>query len=107
VTRENAPTPLTTEIAQRMYAAGQQQPGEAKDQVRIRYETMATEARTVISERLSRYLDSVARLCQEKRHVGSTPPSSDGRPGTPCSQCRVQIRHMRTALKVITPTPGE
>lgn len=98
---------LTVEIAQRMYTTGKGLPEESKDEVRIRYEAMATEARAVIAERLEQYATSVARICIEKKHVGSTPPTKEGDAGTPCPQCRKQVRYMKSATKIVAPSPGE
>lgn len=99
--------PLTVEIAQRMYVAGKALPEDSKDEVRIRYETMAVEARTVIAERLEQYAASVARICVDKKHVGSTPPTREGGLGTPCSQCRKQVRYMKSATKIVAASPGD
>lgn len=100
-------TPLTVEIAQRMYGAGNALPEDSKDEVRVRYETMAVEARAVIAERLERYAASVARICVEKKHVGSTPPSREDDVGTPCPQCRQQVRYMKSATKIVATSPGD
>lgn len=99
--------PLTVEMAQRMYSAGKGLPEGSKDEIRERYELMAVEARTVMSERLTQYTETVARLCVEKQHVGSTPPSAPGEAGGPCPQCRKQIRYMRSALKVVAPSASD
>lgn len=99
--------PLTVEIAQRMYVTSRGMPEDSKEDVRARYEAMADEARTVISERLDQYAASVARICVEKKHVGSSPSSKEGDPGTPCSQCRKQVRYMRSATKIVAPAPGD
>lgn len=97
-------TNLTVEMAQRMHSAARDLPESTKDEVRHKYEVMATEARSVMSERLTLYSEAVGRLCIEKKHVGSTPPATEGDPGTPCAQCRKQIRYMRSALKVVAPS---
>lgn len=108
MTEHRPQVPLTTDIAQRMYRTAQDFPGETKADTRARYEAMAAEARRVMSERLTLYSDSIAELCLQKRHVGSSPTGNTaGDQGTPCPQCRMQIRNMRTALKVITPATGE
>lgn len=99
--------PLTVEIAQRMYVTGKGMPEESKDDVRIRYEAMAVEARAVIAERLEQYASSVARICVEKKHVGCTPSSKEGDPGTPCPQCRKQVRYMKSATKIVAPSSGD
>lgn len=95
------------EIAQRMYVAGRGMPEESKDEIRTRYEAMAVEARGVIAERLEQYASSVARICVEKKHVGSSPPSRDGDPGSPCAQCRKQVRYMKSATKIVATAPGD
>lgn len=99
--------PLTVEMAQRMYASGKNLPEDTKEAIRARYEIMAVEARTVIAERLEQYTTSVARICVEKKHVGSSPPSAEGEAGTPCPQCRKQVRYMKSATKIVAPAPGE
>lgn len=104
---KSKPPPLTVEIAQRMHAVGRDLPEGTKDEVRQRYELMAVEARTAMGERLEQYAASVARLCIEKKHVGCTPPATEGDPGTPCGQCRKQIRYMRSAMKVVSPSPHD
>lgn len=104
---EKKPVSLTVEMAQRMHAVGKGMPESSNDEVRQRYEAMAVEGRSVMSERLARYVESVARLCIEKRHVGATPPTAEGGAGSPCPQCRKQIRYMRSALKVVAPSPND
>lgn len=104
---EKKPVTLTVEMAQRMHAVGKDMPESSKDEVRQRYEAMAVEGRAVMSERLARYVESVARLCIEKKHVGATPSAAGGGSGTPCPQCRKQIRYMRSALKVVAPSPND
>lgn len=99
--------PLTVEMAQRMYSTAKPLPEETKEETRIRYEAMAVEARKVIAERLEQYSASVARICVEKKHVGSTQPSTSGEPGNPCPQCRKQVRYMKSATKIVAPTLGE
>lgn len=98
---------LTVEMAQRMYGVGKDLPEGSKEEVRVRYEAMAVEARAAIAERLEKYAESVSRLCIEKSHVGSTPPAKDGETGTPCGQCRRQIRYMQSATKIVAPTDGD
>lgn len=95
--------PLTVEIAQRMYNTGDHLPSTTKDEIRHRYETMADEARTVIAERLEHYADSVARICVDKKHIGSTPGTTETDPGTPCAQCRKQIRYTKMATRIVAP----
>lgn len=104
---KNEKQPLTVEMAQRMYSTGKSLPEDSKEDIRARYEAMAVEARNVIAERLEQYAVSVARICVEKKHVGSSPPSREGSAGTPCSQCRKQIRYMKSATKIVAPAPGD
>lgn len=104
---EEQKQPLTVEIAQRMYVTGKGMPEESKDDVRLRYEAMAVEARAVIAERLEQYAASVARICVTKKHFGSTPSAKEGEPGTPCPQCRKQVRYMKSATKIVSPAPGD
>ena len=107
MTDTNEKQPLTVEMAQRMYSKGKGLPEESKEEVRARYEAMAVEARTVIAERLEQYATSVARICVEKKHVGSTQPSRIGDTGTPCPQCRKQVRYMKSATKIVAPAAGD
>lgn len=99
-------TPLTVEIAQRMYATGRDLPEYTMQDIRTRYEAMANEARVVITEKLDQYAASVGRICVEKQHVGSKPSTGANTTDTPCGQCRKQIRYMRSAMKIVDPNSG-
>lgn len=97
---------LTVEMAQRMYMATRDMPELTSQETRQKYEAMADEGRAAIAARLEEYSDSVVRICLEKKHVGSTPPTEGEERGTPCGSCRKQVRYMRAAIKIVAPTPG-
>lgn len=89
---------LTAEVATRLQAAAE---GATPDQDKY-WETLATEARVVLGDKIDTYTEALTRACIKLKHPGSSQitPSKEG---VPCSRCQLKIRAYRECSALIHP----